>query len=227
MGKRSNPLIMISMVVIISILALLAMIFMFNPSLACSLQGGKFVDVSEIEGWQIGLGIKNTNDCVRYGGICTAPEDSRPISTTVVGHCDDRREDCLMPDFYEDTCLMPKPISSVPNPAAINCADAGGISEVREFPFYHNQVGICVFSDGSECVEWALFNGDCVQGQHNQIRLGWECSINHGCSDENWNILDDALGMRPRKIYSEEGYDDIVAKAYLVNQCCEPVVECL
>ncbi len=49
------------------------------------------------------------------------------------------------------------------NPASIFCQDQGGKVEIRD-DASGGQVGICIFADGSECEEWALFRGDCPVG---------------------------------------------------------------
>ena len=51
----------------------------------------------------------------------------------------------------------------VANPASVYCADNGGTLEIRDGE--NGQVGICVFSDGSECEEWSYFRGECKPGQ--------------------------------------------------------------
>ena len=50
-----------------------------------------------------------------------------------------------------------------PNPSSVGCADKGGTSET----LYDNeggQYGVCLFSDGTACEEWALQNGECAEG---------------------------------------------------------------
>lgn len=52
---------------------------------------------------------------------------------------------------------------STANPASKNCLDKGGkISFVEES---EGTLGICKFSDGSECEEWKFFRGECQPGQ--------------------------------------------------------------
>jgi putative hemolysin len=43
-------------------------------------------------------------------------------------------------------------------------AGQGGTLEIRE-DAEGNQVGWCVFDDGSECEEWAYYRGECEPGQ--------------------------------------------------------------
>ena len=58
----------------------------------------------------------------------------------------------------------PTPVSpsGIPNPASKYCVDQGGKLEIRDEA--GGQVGYCVFQDGSECDEWALFRGECAPG---------------------------------------------------------------
>lgn len=48
----------------------------------------------------------------------------------------------------------------LPNPASANCGAKGGRLDIR-IDASGGQVGICVFADGSECEEWALFRNEC------------------------------------------------------------------
>jgi putative hemolysin len=60
---------------------------------------------------------------------------------------------------------QPTPAQSqagLPNPASGYCVDKGGKLEIRNEK--GGQAGYCVFSDGSECDEWAYFRGQCAPG---------------------------------------------------------------
>jgi uncharacterized protein len=50
------------------------------------------------------------------------------------------------------------------NPASVNCDEKGGKLDIRK-DTDGNEVGICVFDDGSECEEWSFFRGECQPGQ--------------------------------------------------------------
>lgn len=50
------------------------------------------------------------------------------------------------------------------NPASVHCEEQGGTLEIRS-DADGGQYGVCIFSDGSECEEWAYFNGECQPGQ--------------------------------------------------------------
>jgi inhibitor of cysteine peptidase len=50
--------------------------------------------------------------------------------------------------------------TGLPNPASAYCEDQGYRLEVRTDE-EGNQYGVCIFSDGSECDEWAFYRGEC------------------------------------------------------------------
>jgi putative hemolysin len=61
---------------------------------------------------------------------------------------------------------QPSPSSTdvgLPNPASVNCEQQGGRLEIRTGDS-GGQVGFCIFPDGSECEEWALFRNECQPG---------------------------------------------------------------
>ena len=51
-------------------------------------------------------------------------------------------------------------ISGIANPASEKCIEDGYKLEIRE-DASGNQYGVCIFSDNSECEEWAYFRGEC------------------------------------------------------------------
>ena len=58
---------------------------------------------------------------------------------------------------------QPTPVptqAGLPNPASVFCEGQGGRLEIRE-DAAGNQAGFCIFPDGSECDEWALFRNEC------------------------------------------------------------------
>jgi eight-cysteine-cluster-containing protein len=48
----------------------------------------------------------------------------------------------------------------LPNPASVYCLEQGGKLEIKKDKD-GNEYGVCIFSDGSECEEWAFFRGEC------------------------------------------------------------------
>ena len=56
----------------------------------------------------------------------------------------------------------PVPTAALPNPASTYCVQHGGKLDVRGDAT--GEVGLCVFSDGSACEEWAYYRGECKPG---------------------------------------------------------------
>ena len=54
--------------------------------------------------------------------------------------------------------LTPEP--NMPNPASVYCEQNGGKLEFRQ-DAAGGVAGLCVFSDGNECDEWAYYRGEC------------------------------------------------------------------
>jgi putative hemolysin len=55
---------------------------------------------------------------------------------------------------------------NIANPAAVYCEKQGYQLETRT-DSAGNQYGVCIFTDGSECDEWAYFRGECAPGGQN------------------------------------------------------------
>ena len=55
------------------------------------------------------------------------------------------------------------PRVGIPNPASVNCIKQGGRLELRSSA-NGGSYGVCLFSGGRECEEWALFRGECPVG---------------------------------------------------------------
>ncbi len=49
------------------------------------------------------------------------------------------------------------------NPASVFCGENGGKTSIRIENY--GDVGFCLFTDGTECEEWAFFRGECRPGQ--------------------------------------------------------------
>ncbi len=82
----------------------------------------------------------------------------------------------------------------MPNPASVHCADQGGKLEIRDEAM--GQVGYCMFPDGSECEEWAFFNGECAPGDgETKADMANPASVH--CADQGGKleIRDEAMGQ--------------------------------
>jgi hypothetical protein len=55
------------------------------------------------------------------------------------------------------------PQANMPNPAAVFCEDQGYKVEIRTAAD-GSQQGFCILPDGTECDEWAFFQGECGPG---------------------------------------------------------------
>jgi dipeptidyl-peptidase-4 len=60
------------------------------------------------------------------------------------------------------TARPTEPAPGMPNPASKFCTDQGYQLEIRSEA--GGEVGYCLFADGSECEEWAYYNGTCTPG---------------------------------------------------------------
>lgn len=60
--------------------------------------------------------------------------------------------------FIQATPTSEQP--GIANPASVYCRDQGGILQIRK-DNDGNEAGFCIFSDGSECEEWAYFHHEC------------------------------------------------------------------
>jgi putative hemolysin len=58
----------------------------------------------------------------------------------------------------------------IANPASVYCEEQGGTLETR-LDAEGNELGICVFGDGSECEEWAFWRGECVPAPVERLAL--------------------------------------------------------
>lgn len=113
---------------------------MANPaSVNCTQQGGTLEIRKDATGGEYGMCLfADGSECEEWGllrGTCT-PGQVTPAATS----------------------------ANMPNPASVNCADKGGTLEIRK-DASGGEYGMCVFSDGSECEEWAFMRGECAPGE--------------------------------------------------------------
>ena len=48
----------------------------------------------------------------------------------------------------------------IANPASTNCVEKGGTLQLED------NIGYCIFDDGSKCEEWEFFRGECEKGDN-------------------------------------------------------------
>jgi len=80
--------------------------------------------------------------CVVAGIViagCTQPSSPAPITTTPVAA----------------STTLP----GMANPASVNCGNVGGTTQIMTNPD-GSQYGMCTFTNGTSCEEWALYRGE-------------------------------------------------------------------
>ena len=55
-------------------------------------------------------------------------------------------------------CITPEN-NEIANPASVYCDENGGTLEI--ITTEEGEIGMCTFTNGKECEEWAFFNGEC------------------------------------------------------------------
>ena len=65
--------------------------------------------------------------------------------------------------WYEVAQSASAPSAGMANPASVYCQQQGGKTEIRK-DAKGGEVGYCIFSDKSECEEWAFQRGECKPG---------------------------------------------------------------
>ncbi|MFZ0005469.1 MAG: DUF333 domain-containing protein [Methanoregula sp.] len=83
--------------------------------------------------------------CVVAGIViagCTQPSSIAPTPTT--------------------TAATPTTLAGMANPASVHCGNIGGTTLIMTNPD-GSQYGMCTFSNGTSCEEWALFRGEGCQ----------------------------------------------------------------
>lgn len=80
---------------------------------------------------------------------------------------------------------------AIANPASVYCQKSGGSSQIRTLPT-GAQYGVCEFTDGNVCEEWAMYKGECpvgglkVSGYKNEMQV--YCAITGGRVLANKNV---------------------------------------
>jgi putative hemolysin len=82
------------------------------------------------------------------------------------------------------------------NPASVNCGNIGGTTEIKTNAD-GSQYGMCTFSNGTTCEEWALFRGEgCQAGAEvNQTGMANPASVNCVNVGGTLEIKDSAAGQ--------------------------------
>jgi putative hemolysin len=101
------------------------------------------------------LDIRTTAEGGQYG-VCIFPDGSECEEWAYL------HSDCSP---ASGSTATPEDGSQIANPASANCEQKGGKIELRTAED-GSQGGVCVFPDGSECEEWALYRGECTPGSN-------------------------------------------------------------
>jgi putative hemolysin len=70
----------------------------------------------------------------------------------------------LGPTGNPGTGPSPAPSAGIANPASVFCTENGGSLQIRRG--LSGEAGYCVFSNISECEEWAFYRGQCKPGDN-------------------------------------------------------------
>jgi putative hemolysin len=89
-------------------------------------------------------------------------------------------------ELRNNECFVVKENTQLANPASVKCVEDGGT--VKILTESEGQRGICLFSDGSVCDEWAYFRGECSQGDCMK-KCGAIGTRSEGWYDCNGNLL--------------------------------------
>jgi len=76
--------------------------------------------------------------------------------------------------FYIPALKQNTDSTEIANPASVYCEKNGGTLEIRSTDL--GQYGICIFSDGSECEEWAFMKSLCIGGVYT-VTTGKACPL--------------------------------------------------
>lgn len=115
--------------------------------------------------WECGTGTSKS--CEEYCGsdpLKKCPEFCKPALRLCVGHYE------ISGTYPDCTCEFECGTSGstgIANPASKYCTDLGYKLEIRK-DSSGAEYGVCVFTDGSECDEWAFFRGECGQKWQSQ-----------------------------------------------------------
>lgn len=82
------------------------------------------------------------------------------------------------------------------NPASVYCGEIGGTHNIKK-DLEDNEIGVCRFSDGQYCDEWALFRGECVPVQAVAEPFRW---CGHGASSPVLNGLQNPASLPDKLI---------------------------
>ncbi|MDD5071388.1 MAG: DUF333 domain-containing protein [Patescibacteria group bacterium] len=112
------------------------------------------------------------------------------------------------------------------NPASQYCLEQGGELEIRENA--DGQYGVCKFSDGSECEEWAFFRKECQPGDKGEDTSDGSQQINSVLGNDKikvFNIEDGQTVYSPLAVFGKASAEKDVLTVELRNNNHETLVK--
>ena len=108
--------------------------------------------------------------------------------------------------------------TAIANPASVNCQKLGGKLEIRN-DSVGNQTGYCIFPNGKECEEWALFQKECDLGLSSakgvvegKVTVGPICPVER--PGVPCKVPPEAYTSREVIVYKEDGKTEIERKHF-------------
>ena len=107
--------------------------------------------------WNITQGTKTDKNALVYE-LTTENPDEAAVYLLIVDEDHLRLLDSEKAEIDSglNYTLTKQTIADMANPASVSCEEQGGTSEIRT-DSQGNQYGMCIFSDGRKCEEWALY----------------------------------------------------------------------
>ncbi|HEX3435162.1 MAG TPA: DUF333 domain-containing protein [Pseudacidobacterium sp.] len=121
---------------------------------------GSFTDYGY---WTIQHGTADNQDAVIYQLNPDKPENTQyylRVDNNTLQQLD-REKKPIQSSLNFTLKLIDTQKVGMPNPASVNCTKHGGTLKT-ETGKDGGQVGICTFSNGKQCEEWAFFRGQCT-----------------------------------------------------------------
>ncbi len=163
-----------------------------NPaSVYCEEQGNTSEILTAADGSQSGVCIftdgSQCDEWAYYRGECVPASQAIPTPVTGEAFCEmlgytvesraaadgSQANVCVFDDgstcdptaLLKGECVPISQIMAMPNPAAAYCKQQGFQSEIRTAAD-GSQSGVCIFTDGTECDDWAYLRGECAFGEN-------------------------------------------------------------
>jgi len=81
------------------------------------------------------------------------------IAATFMSGCTQQATPAQAPAATQTPQGTPAVQPSMANPASVNCGNIGGSTEIRKNAD-GSEYGMCTFTNGTSCEEWALYRGE-------------------------------------------------------------------